>query len=187
LGSVVGKSMKLATQADALLEQLAEETAETVFMVVPDGDEALCLRRVDGGHHVRVLFLEMGMRQPYNCGAAPRVLLAYMPPERWEHIVAARVRPMTEHSLTTREDLERDARQIRRLGHSVSWEDVTPHACAVGAPVREQSGLVVAALSLSGIVQHFSPEVLPRLVNLVVEAADELSRRLGYVPLGQTR
>ena len=80
LGSVVGKSMELATQADALLEQLAEETAETAFMVVPDGDEALCLRRFDGGQHVRVLFLEVGMRQPFNCGAAPRVLLAHMPP-----------------------------------------------------------------------------------------------------------
>jgi DNA-binding IclR family transcriptional regulator len=184
LGSVVGKSMQLTTQADALLEKLAEQTSETAFMVVPDGDEALCLRRVDGGQHVRVLFLETGMRQAFNCGAAPRVMLAHMPPERWEHIVSAHTRSMTEHSLVTREDLERDAGEIRERGYAVSWEDVTLHACALGAPVHDENGVVVAALSLSGIVQHFTPETLPGLVRTVVDAADELSRRLGYASWG---
>jgi DNA-binding IclR family transcriptional regulator len=185
LGSVVGASMQLTTQADALLEQLAEETSETAFMVVPDGDEALCLRRVDGGQHVRVLFLETGMRQAFNCGAAPRVLLAHLPPERWEHIVTSHTRRMTEHSLVTRIDLELDASEIRERGYAVSWEDVTPHACALGAPVRDESGVVVAALSLSGIVQHFTPDTLPGMVRKVVDAAAELSRRLGYVSWSQ--
>ena len=180
LGSVVGKSMQLNTQADALLEQLAEQTSETAFMVVPDGDEALCLRRVDGGQHVRVLSLETGMRQAFNCGAAPRVMLAHMAPERWEHIVTGHTRRMTEHSLVTRGDLERDGREILERGYAVSWEDVTLHACALGAPVYDENGLVVAALSLSGIVQHFMPDTLPGMIRQVVAAAAELSRRLGY-------
>jgi DNA-binding IclR family transcriptional regulator len=182
LGSVVGKSMQLATQADALLERLAAQTSETAFLVVPDGDEALCMRRVDGSHHVRVLFLETGMRQPYNTGAAPRVLLAYTRPERWEDLVAHHVRRMTEHSLVTREALLRDRYEIRRRGFAVSVEDVTLHAAAVGVPVRDASGVVVAALSLSGIVQRFGPDRQPDLVRLTVRAAAELSRRIGYVP-----
>ena len=186
LGSVVGSSMQLTTQADALLERLAEDTSETAFMVVPDGDEALCLRRVDGGQHVRVLFLETGMRQAFNCGAAPRVMLAHLSPDRWEEIVTSHVRRMTEHSLVTRTDLERDAREIRERGYAVSWEDVTLHACALGAPVYDESGAVAAALSLSGIVQHFTPNTLPGMVRKVVEAADELSRRLGYVAWSRT-
>jgi IclR family KDG regulon transcriptional repressor len=182
LGSIVAKTMEIATRAEPILAELADETDETAFVVVPDGDQALCIGRFDGSSHVRVLFLEIGKRQAFNCGAAPRVLLAYMPPQRWEEIVARHARAMTEHSLTSREDLWQDALDIRRYGCAVSREDVTLHACALGAPVRDASGDVVAAVSLSGIEQRFAPERLPQLMERVVAAGAELSRRLGYRP-----
>ena len=77
LGSVVSKTMELAKCSDALLEGLAEETGEQAFVVAPDGDESLCIRRFDSRSELRVPFLEVGKRQPFNCGAAPRVLLAH--------------------------------------------------------------------------------------------------------------
>jgi IclR family KDG regulon transcriptional repressor len=182
LGSIVSKSMELATQAEPLLERLAEETRETAYLVVPEGDETLCVRRVDGSHEVRILFLEVGRRQSYNCGAAPRVLLAHLCDEHWEEIVAHHVTPMTEHSLTTREELVRDRRLIRERGYAVSREDVTLHACAVGAPVHDETGKVIAAVSLSGIEQRFSDQALPELIAKIAAAGEELSRRLGYMP-----
>jgi IclR family transcriptional regulator, KDG regulon repressor len=180
LGSVVAKSMELVKQADPLLMNLAADTDETAFLLVADGNEALCLRRFDGMHHVRVLFLEAGKRATFNCGAAQRVLLAHMPEARWEEIIANHVRRMTQYSLATREELERDRREIRERGYSVSWEDVTLHACALGAPVRDTSGNVIAAVSISGIVQRFSAERLPGLIRTIMEVGDELSRRLGH-------
>ena len=84
LGSVVSKSMELVKQADPLLRNVTEETGETSFLQAADGNEALCLRRFDGAHHVRVLFLEAGKRSAFNCGAGQRVLLAHLPEERWE-------------------------------------------------------------------------------------------------------
>jgi len=180
LGSVVSKTMELATRSDALLEELAEETGETAFVVVPDGDQSLCIRRFDARSGLRVLFLEVGKRQPFNCGAAPRVLLAHFPQQRWEEILAHHVRTMTEHSLVGRAALERDRDQIRGLGYAVSREDVTLHACAVGAPVRDHTGQVIAAVSLSGIEQRFGPERLPMLIEVIVAAGLELSHRLGH-------
>jgi DNA-binding IclR family transcriptional regulator len=182
LGSVVSKSMELVKQADPLLMGVAEETDETSFLLVADGNEALCLRRFDGSHHVRVLFLEAGKRSTFNCGAAQRMLLAHLPEWRWEEVVDGHVRRMTQYSLVGREELERDRREIRERGYSVSWEDVTLHACALGAPVRDASGAVVAAVSISGIVQRFSAERLPTLIRRIMDVGDELSRRLGYVP-----
>ncbi len=181
LGSVVSKSMELVKQADPLLWNLADETDETSFLLVADGNEALCLRRFDGTHHVRVLFLEAGKHSAFNCGAAQRVLLAHLPEWRWEEVVANHARRMTQYSLVSRDELERDRREIRERGYSVSWEDVTMHACALGAPVRDSSGTVIAAVSVSGIVQRFSAERLPTLIRMIMEVGDELSRRLGYM------
>ena len=181
LGSVVSKSMELVKQADPLLWNLADETDETSFLLVADGNEALCLRRFDGTHHVRVLFLEAGKHSAFNCGAAQRVLLAHLPEWRWEEVVANHARRMTQYSLVSRDELERDRREIRERGYSVSWEDVTMHACALGAPVRDSTGTVIAAVSVSGIVQRFSAERLPTLIRMIMEVGDELSRRLGYM------
>ena len=181
LGSVVSKTMELATRSDPLLEALAEETGETAYVVVPDGDESLCIRRFDSRSEVRILFLEVGKRLPFNCGAAPRVLLAHFATQRWDDIVAGHVKAMTEHSLVSRAALERDRHEIRERGYAVSREDVTPHACAVGAPVRDHTGHVIAAVSLSGIEQRFSAERLPQLIRAIVAAGAELSRQLGHL------
>jgi DNA-binding IclR family transcriptional regulator len=181
LGSIVAKSMELVKQGDPLLLGMAEETSETAFLVLPDGNEALCVRRFDGSHQIRVLYLEPGKRCPFNCGAAQRVLLAHLPDQRWEEVVQGHARRMTQYSLVSRDELERDRREIRERGYSVSWEDVTLHACALGAPVRDASGSVVAAVSISGIVQRFSAERLPGLIRSVMKLGDDLSRRLGYL------
>jgi DNA-binding IclR family transcriptional regulator len=182
LGSVVVKSMELVKQADPLLAATAEETSETAFLVVVDGNEALCLRRFDGSHQIRVLYLEPGKHSAFNCGAAQRVLLAHLPDARWEEVIGGHVRRQTQYSLVSRDELERDRREIRERGYSVSWEDVTLHACALGAPVRDASGAVIAAVSISGIVQRFSAERLPGLIRSVMKLGDDLSRRLGYLP-----
>ncbi len=181
LGSIVAKSMEVVKQADPLLRALAEETSESTFLVVAEGNQALCLRRFDGNQQVRVLILEPGRHSPFNCGAAQRVLLAHLEDGHWEEVVAHHVVRMTQYSLVTREELERDRREIRELGYAVSWEDVALHACALGAPVRDASGRVAAAVSISGIVQRFSPERLPLLIRKIMELGDALSRRLGYL------
>ena len=94
---------------------------------------------------------------------------------------------MTAHSLVSRAALDRDRREIRERGYAVSREDVTSHACAVGAPVRDHTGRVVAAVSLSGIEQRFTSERLPRLIDAIVEAGAELSHRLGHVAAAESR
>jgi DNA-binding IclR family transcriptional regulator len=180
LGSLVLHGMELVSEAGPLLQRLVDETHETAFLTVPDGDASLCLRRLDGRHSVRVLFLETGKRLAFNAGAGPRVLLAHMPPEERRRLVADHSVRMTPNTLVSVEDLERDGEIIRRQGFSFSREDVSLHACAVGAPVRDHSGKVVAALSISGIVQRFSDEQVPGLAEAVMRAGEELSRRMGY-------
>jgi IclR family transcriptional regulator, KDG regulon repressor len=180
LGSVMCKSMRLAKQADPLLRRVTEETGETSFLQAVDGNEALCLHRFDGRHLTGLLSLEAGTRSPFNCGAGQRILLAHLPDERWEEIVAGHTRRMTQYSLLSRQELERDRNEIQTRGWVISREDAGLHVCALGAPVRDATGTVVAAVSLAGIVQRFPASRLPILTRRVMQLGHELSRRLGY-------
>jgi DNA-binding IclR family transcriptional regulator len=51
---------------------------------------------------------------------------------------------------------------------------------SVGAPIRDASGAVVAALSVAGPVMRLDGGSLRRFAGVVVEAAEAVSRRLGY-------
>lgn len=184
LGSVASKSMDLVKQAEPLLRSIAEETDETSLLLVADGQQALCLLRFDGDYQVRVLFSEPGKHSAFNIGAAQRVLLAHLPEDQWEEVVAHQARRMTQYSLVTRDELERDRREIQEHGYAVSWEDIILHACGLGAPVRDAEGSVVAAVSISGIVQRFSAERLPLLIRRIMQLGDDLSHRLGYTGHG---
>ena len=181
LGSVAARSLGLVDQAEPLLRGITEETDETSLLLVADGDEALCLCRFDGQEPVRVLDLEPGGHAAFNCGAAQRVLLAHQPDASWEKVVPGHVRRMTPYSLVSSEELDRDRREIRERGYSVGWEDRTRHACSLGAPVRDARGVVVAAVSISGIVQRFSAERLPALIRRIMQLGDDLSARVGYI------
>ncbi|HLA82504.1 MAG TPA: IclR family transcriptional regulator C-terminal domain-containing protein, partial [Thermoleophilia bacterium] len=124
------------------------------------------------------MFPREGERSPFNCGAGQRVLLAHAPETSWRNIVANEVRPLTQYSLASEAALDHDRSDIIKKGYSLGWEDIALHTCDVAAPVRNGKAEVVAAVSLCGIVQRFSAERLPVLIQAVMEAGNRLSTDL---------
>jgi IclR family KDG regulon transcriptional repressor len=180
MGSVASKSMELVKQADPLLRAITEDTDETSLLLVVDDMEGLCLRRADGDQPVRVLIMEAGKHIPFNCGAAGRVLLAHLPDTQWEEVIIGHTHRATKYSLVSREELDRDRHEIRERGYAVGWEDCALSACSLGAPVRAAGGVVVASVSILGILERFSAERLPTLVRRVMQVGNDLSGKLGY-------
>jgi len=184
IGNIVVRHLNLREEAIPILTSLAEKTGETAYLIILDKDKALCLERIDGHHYVQVLFLKVGERMPLNIGAGPRVLLAYLPDEEIDRIIKEEgLACWTEKSITDPEKLKEDLRKIRKQGYALSFEDVTEGAAALGAPVRNWEGKVIAAISISGLSSHFAEEKLPPLIDAVKSAAEKLSQRLN-APLG---
>jgi DNA-binding IclR family transcriptional regulator len=180
LGNKVIRHVKLREEALPVLKSLADKTGETAYLIIKDADEALCLERIDGHHYVKVLFLQIGGRMPLHIGAGPRVLFAHLPEEEIDRIVKREgLSRWTPRSITDPVRLEEDLREIREQGYALSFEDVTEGAAALGCPVRDWKGDVVAAISISGVSSHFTEDKVSHIVEFVKEAADSLSRKLG--------
>jgi IclR family acetate operon transcriptional repressor len=62
----------------------------------------------------------------------------------------------------------------------LSANDVTLGIAAIGAPVFDHSGCVVASVSLSGLTNRFNPEHISEVAQIVLTAADSISRQLGF-------
>jgi DNA-binding IclR family transcriptional regulator len=163
------------------LTSLVEQTGQAAFLCIRDGDEALCLERVGARHRVRIFALQLGERQPLHCGAAPRALLSGL--SKAELLAYARrtgLPTLTPRTVSTAEQLVRDARQNRERGFVVSYEDVTIGIAAVGAPVRDHSGQVIASISVSGLAAAYTPSRIAELADVICAAAERLSRQMGH-------
>ncbi len=181
LGALVQANMNLRQQAESALRRLARRTEETAYLYIVDNNEALCLDRVEGQHLVRVLTSDVGGRLPLNCGAAPRTLLAFLPDEEIQQIVTeGKPKQMTSHSLVQPEAIWADVQLTRARGYVFSIGDVVIGVAAVGAPVWDGSGRVVAALSVAGITPRFGEDRLPDLITAVQEEAKGVSASLGW-------
>jgi DNA-binding IclR family transcriptional regulator len=181
LGAQFQNQLDIRRAASPELTSMAEETGQAGFLCVRDGDYALCLERVEGRHYVRIFALRLGERQPLHCGAAPRALLAgFSDAEIVAYAERTGLPRFTPKTITTVQRLLEDARRTRRQGYTVSNEDVSAGIGAVGAPVYDYTGGVVASISLSGIAATYTPERITELAGAVDAAARRISRQMGY-------
>jgi DNA-binding IclR family transcriptional regulator len=74
--------------------------------------------------------------------------------------------------------------EIRARGYAQTMEELEEGLNAVAAPVRGMGGDLVAALSVSGPAFRMRAVDLPRIGKLAADAAQAVSRRLGYVDRG---
>jgi DNA-binding IclR family transcriptional regulator len=85
--------------------------------------------------------------------------------------------PVTEFTITRRDDLLADLAETRRRGYAIDRQEAFVGVCCVGAPIRDYTRRPVASLSLSAVVGVFDAD---RSGPLVAEAAVEISRNLGW-------
>lgn len=180
LGVVAASQMELRQVARPIMEQLADDTGETVNLTVldPKHRTGICIETVESTQHIK-LTTRIGNVGPLYRGASRKILLAYLDDEERGRYLTPDVvgKPLSENDLRT---LDESLAQIRRQGYALSVGEVDEDAFAISAPVYNASGEVVAGLTVSGPVFRTDQSRLDRLTKQVCEAARELSRRLGF-------
>jgi DNA-binding IclR family transcriptional regulator len=123
----------------------------------------------------------VGRRTPLHATSNGKVLLAHMEPADRDRFLARSLPSMTSRTVTDAAELRRQLEQIVTRGYAQTLEELEEGLNAVAAPVRQADGRVTAALSVSGPAFRMRPVDLPRIARRTMEAADAISRRLGYV------
>ena len=182
LGGAVVDRFDVRREAIPVMERIHDITGETVFLCVRRAGEAVCIERLDG-RRVRSLELRLGGALPLHAGAAPRVLLAFADESEWSEYAREPMEAFTRNTPTSKRALFAALRETRVQGYAVSDQDVTIGIAALGAPVFDHQGNVVAALSISGARDSIlGGAELRSIRTLVTKGAAETSSRLGYRP-----
>jgi DNA-binding IclR family transcriptional regulator len=142
LAAAAGEDRLLAT-AGPVLTWLLETTGESAQLYRRQGDERICVAAAERLHGLRDS-VPIGSVLSMQAGSAAQVLLAWEEPDR------------LHRGLTGARFTATMLAGVRRRGWAQSVGEREPGVASVSAPVRAQSGRVVAAVSVSGPLERLS-------------------------------
>jgi IclR family KDG regulon transcriptional repressor len=184
LGGLVAAQLDLRKIAAPLLHSLADETKETVHMVVWDQGEVVYIEKVEpltdmGGLRMAS---RVGSRNPAHSCAVGKIFLSYLSPNELEDFISVKGLPArTSNTITNGVALKQELETIRELGYALDNEENEKGIRCIGAAALSESGKPVAAISVSGPAFRVTRKVAQDILRKkVVETAAEISRRLGY-------
>jgi DNA-binding IclR family transcriptional regulator len=91
----------------------------------------------------------------------------------------------TRRTITRKADLDKELARVHERGYTMEVEELALRRACVAAPIRDRSGVIVAALSISGPMSVIRPEEREsELAMRAIEAADQVSTELGYRAAG---
>lgn len=179
LASVVTGESDLRSVARPVCEGLAGLLGETVTLDVLAGDEIVPIEQATASTSM-VSVNWLGRRTPIHCTASGKVILAFAPAAARDGLLGRPLVPTTSHTITSRSELEAQLDAATKDGFARTFEELEVGLDAIAAPVYAASGEVVAALDVSGPSHRLRAGSRHELVQATVDAAADLSRRLGY-------
>src|SRR5262245_32279445 len=180
LGSQAVAQLDLRERAKPYLERVVSETGETAHICILNGDRMLSIINVESPHTLRSPST-VGQRSPLHCTSVGKTLLAFLPEDEADELLNnCELTRYTERTLTTRMKLKAEMKLIRRRGYVMDNGEIEEGLRCLGAPVWDYTGKVIAALSIAGPAFRLTEARIPAVSQVVVDAANCLSKELGY-------
>jgi DNA-binding IclR family transcriptional regulator len=131
------------------VNELAEETKETVQFAIEEHGRARYLYKISGEEGVQTLS-SVGLGQPMHSTSMGKSMLAHLPREWVSEILNQHGLPsMTENTVTDQEELFDTLETVRDQGYALDDEENVAGLRCVGAPVLNNDD-VLGAVSVSG-------------------------------------
>lgn len=179
LNSIVNSDMDIYQESIPVLKKLVETCGETAHISVLDNYEVIYLQKVECNHPVRFL-THIGKRNPSYCTSSGKILLAFSDKKVVDTVIANGLQRFTEHTITEPEELLTHLKEVKEMGHSYSYEELSEGVNSIATPIFDYTGKIVAALSVVGPKQRIHSNKIQSIVHHALRASNDLSSRLGY-------
>ncbi len=181
LGLRAVSRLDLLQRARPFLDRLVQESGETAHLGVLRDGMVLSLANVESPRTLRTP-ATVGGRSPAHCTSIGKAILAFRPRADVEELVATHgLKKFTDLTITTLTAFQAELNRVRRDGYGMDNEEYERGLRCVGAPVRDYTTKVVAAISVTGPAIRMTEERMPALIDSVVMVAAEFSAGLGYL------
>jgi DNA-binding IclR family transcriptional regulator len=179
LGTLVRRRMEVSNEARPYLYALRETINESVHLAILDGAEIMYVYHLESTHALRTRS-ELGMRKPAHSTAEGQAILAFQPQDVIDRVVARGLTARASTSAAGPDRFLRALAAVRQRGCAIDDEESEVGMVCVAAPIRDDSGTVVAALGIAGPVTRLSKKAVGTVIPQVIATADQVSERMGH-------
>lgn len=180
LGELVSNRLEIRVTALPFMERLAEEINEAVHLVIVNQGKATYIEKVDSTRALR-LNTRVGKTSPLFIGSGPKMLLAFLPEEEQEKVLA----DPNFHSIDKKKSvdiahLREELKMIRRNNYAYSEGEQDDDTVGISFPIFNYQHEMIAALAVSGPTSRFDGAQLDLIKRKSKEVANQISGQLGY-------
>ena len=181
LGHTVLERLEVREIGRPLLRRLAEKGEATANMAIFDSQqlEILFVEQIDSPNEVQIR-ARIGAPANPHCTGLGKTITAFLDADTARRLLKKNgMRKRTSHTITDAAELEREFVTIRAQSYAVDREEAVEGACCLVAPVRDHTGAVLAAISVSMMATRFYRWAEPDLAAIVKSFAAKFSSTLG--------
>jgi DNA-binding IclR family transcriptional regulator len=181
LAGAVSDRLDLTRQGREVCRRLAAEMAETINIAILQEHYAVNVEQAMGPSRVAT-HNWIGRLTPLHCTASGKVLITHLDPARRTKLLTTSGMPkLTPRTITTAGRLDDELDRVREVGYAAAVEEYELGLNAVAAPVRDGSGAVIAAVSVSGPSYRLDAARMAGVIEPLLAGAGEISRRMGFL------
>ncbi|MCF8041467.1 MAG: IclR family transcriptional regulator [Desulfarculaceae bacterium] len=171
----------LYKQAQSLLEKISDQLAYSITLSVMEDNEILVVYRKEKARYLPYA-IYTGSKLPPHCSATGKVLLSSLPDDKLEDVLSRIVlTKVTPKTITDRTEITQEFNKIRQRGYSVSNQELSLDLYAIGIPLVDGRGKVVAAAGLSVPIKDKGDKAkLSSSMSAFFEVGRQISLGLGY-------
>ncbi|PID60899.1 IclR family transcriptional regulator [candidate division KSB3 bacterium] len=186
LGSCLLEQINLRKEAEPFLHSLSQKTGETSYLAILDGKEVVYVEKIESENTTTGLRAtsKVGQRNLANVCSLGKVLLANLPETTLHELIPQLdFVQRTEQTISDPLQFQDHLRLVRSRGYAIDDEESERGIRCVAAPIRNDIGQTVAAVSVSGPAIRISRERIQESTkDDVMAAALEISKKLGFRP-----
>jgi DNA-binding IclR family transcriptional regulator len=176
------EDMDIRDIARSELVRLRDLTGEAVHLAIRDKMKAVYIDVVESSHAVGPI-AKIGSSSEFHNSAVGKAIAANLPREEQAEVIGrlAMIKT-TPASITSRRRLKAHLEEVRQQGYALNEEEESIGIHGIAAPVYGHRGEVVASVCITIPSYRFEASKLASYAAGVVDAANAISRRMGYTP-----
>ena len=168
----------LKKNARPIMQELVEQTKETVALFVVMGTQRVCIDRIEGLHPIR-WHIEVGDSAPLGISSSGKLLLAHAPKKVIKNVLKKNL-TFRDGSTVRKENLIKELENIRINEYSSSFAENSLDGAGVSAAIKDCDGEVLAAVTILGPINRINKNSANKYKNLIIPIAEKISNKMGF-------
>ncbi|MFZ9213518.1 MAG: IclR family transcriptional regulator [Candidatus Nanopelagicales bacterium] len=164
---------RLVSKLQPLMRQIGNETGETISLAISGNDAVENIAQIDAKYLLSSRNW-IGQKVPYHASAAGKVLLAF------QNIDISKIKldKLTNSTIVAKADLENEISKVRNNNYAVIIDELEMGLVAISVPVKNETGEVIAALSVSGPSARLNQQKIKEIISLLKKYSKNLDLSL---------